>query len=125
MTLREVIGRVKAMKNPCPPEEDLIKIISQTEAEILRKIVFPRAETIEFVGYTSADMDRVLQAVAPFDEIYVAGCLRYIDRLENQITEYNNSEREYKDLFGEYAAWYLRTHRPAPGPRVGSKWYGI
>ena len=125
MTIREVIGRVKAIRQPCPADEDLIRIISQTEAEILRKIVFPRAETIEFVGYTSADLDKKLQAVSPFDELYVVGVLKYIDRTENQTTELNNNEREYNEIFGEYAAWYLRTHRPAPGPRVGSKWYGI
>ena len=125
MTIREVIGRVKAIRQPCPADEDLIKIISQTEAEILRKIVFPRAEIIEFNGYTAADLDRKLQAVSPFDDLYVVGCLRYIDRLENQTTELNNSEREYNEILGEYAAWYLRTHRPAPGPRVGSAWYGI
>lgn len=125
MTLREAISRVKAIRQPCPPDEDMMRIISQIEADILRKIVFPRAEIIEFNGYTSADLDNKLQAVSPFDELYVVGVLKYIDRLENQTTELNNNEREYNEIFGEYAAWYLRTHRPAPGPVVGSKWYGI
>lgn len=124
MTLREAIARVKMLKSPSIPDADLIRVISQTEAEILRKIVFPRAETIEFNGYTDADMDKNLQAPFPFDDIYLWGCVKYIDVLENQAEAMNNSERRYKEILGELAAWWVRTHRYPP-EHVGSPWWGV
>lgn len=125
MTIQEVINRVRAIKSPCPPEADLVKVISEAEGEIYRRIIAPRGAETEFVGYTAADLTTTLQAPTPFDNLYVFACLRHIDLTENQITNYNNDEREYKELLGEFAAWYLRKHKPDGNPRMRSDWYGI
>ena len=124
MTIQEVINRVKAIKSPTPPDGDLLEMINDTEYEIVRKIIAPRDDAYEFDGYDDTDINTRLKAPRPFDNIYVIGCLREIDRRENQITNFNNDEREYKELLQEYGAWYVRTHRQC-SPRIRSDWYGV
>ena len=124
MTIQEVINRVQTIKNPTPPNTDLIEMISDVEYELYRKVIAPRAETIEFDGYDESDMNTLLKAPRPFDRLYVLGCLKEIDRRENITNEINNEEREYAELLGEFCAWYVRTHRQC-SPRVRSDWYGI
>ena len=137
MTIRQVIEKVKQIRRPACADQDLLEEINRTEAEIYMKIVDPRGtlwakrreedpenNVYPTNDYTLDDMDEVLTAPRPFDEIYVTACLRYISRTENNITNLNNEEREYKELFGELAAWWSRTHRER-GPRMRSWWYGV
>jgi len=124
MTVQDVISRVQAIRQPGIGEMELLQIINDVEWEIERKIIHPRSATPEFTGYTDADMDTVLKAPRPFDNIYVIGCLREIDRRENQVTNFNNNEREYKEILGELAAWWVRNNRQC-APNVHSRWYGV
>lgn len=124
MTINEVIARVKLLRNPTMDEAAMLHVINRTEAEIYRKVIAPRAETIEFTGYTMADADTALQAPRPFDEIYVYAILREIDAAENQVTNFNNSERQYKEIFDELAAWWMRTHRHRPEKLHSRWWFG-
>jgi hypothetical protein len=124
MTINEVIARVKLLRNPTMDEAAMLHVINQTEAEIYRKIIAPRAETIEFTGYTMADADTKLQAPFPFDDLYMIAIFREIDAAENQITNYNNSERHYNEVFGEFAAWWMRTHRHSPEKLHSRWWFG-
>lgn len=124
MTIREVINRVQAIKNPTPPEGELLQIINDTEYEIIRKIIAPRDEDYDFEEYDDSDMSTRLKAPRPFDNVYVVACVREINRRENQETLFNNSEREYKEIFGELAAWWKRTHRDA-SQNMTSCWFGV
>lgn len=124
MTVQEVISRVKAIKSPTPPDEDLLEIINDTEYEIVRKIIAPRSDDYEFDGYDDSDMNTRLKAPRPFDNVYVIACIREIDRRENQEQSFNNATREYNEILSELAAWWIRTHRPEPG-RVHSCWWGV
>ena len=124
MTINEVITRVKLLRNPTMDEAAMLHVINRTEAEIWRTIIAPRAETISFNGYTMADADTKLQAPFPFDEVYVAAICKEIDAAENQITNYNNSDREYKEIIEELAAWWMRTHRHRPEKLHSRWWFG-
>lgn len=124
MTINEVIARVKLLRNPTMDEAAMLHVINQTEAEIYRTIIAPRAETVEFDGYTMANADTALQAPFPFDEVYVYAILREIDAAENQVTNFNNSERQYKEIFEELAAWWMRTHRHRPEKLHSRWWFG-
>ena len=124
MTVQEVINRVKAIRSPAPQDTDVIEMINDVEYDVIRKIMYPRTDDIEFDGYDASDMNTRLMAPRPFDNLYVVGALREIARRENQETTFNNAEREYKEIFGELAAWWTRSHRQAPG-HVGSPWWGM
>ena len=124
MTINEVINIVKAIKSPTVEEQDLLRVINETEAEVWTKIVHPRRAG-EYTPYTEEDRDKTLLAPTPFDNIYVLACVRYIDMLENQPTNYNNSERAYKEAFDSFAAFWTRTHRPDCAPNVHSRLFGV
>lgn len=124
MTINEVIARVKLLRNPTMDEAAMLHVINRTEAEIYRTIIAPRAETVEFDGYTMANADTTLQAPFPFDEVYVYAILREIDAAENQVTNFNNSERQYKEVFEDFAAYWMRTHRHRPQKMRSRWWFG-
>lgn len=124
MTIRQVIDRVHLLRDPTIDDGGLLLIINQIEAEIERKIIHPRDAEIAFKGYSEENMDTELKVPFPFDDVYIKGCVKEIDARENQIANYNNSERLYKEVFGELAAWWTRTHRQ-PNSRMHSQWWGI
>lgn len=120
MTAAEVIARVKTLRDPAGDESELLRVIGDTEAYLYAKVIAPRdAETPAEIG-----RDTELAAPRPWDQIYVLACLRHIDRRENQITNMNNEEREFKEMLSEFGAWWTRTHRQ-PGGRMWGPWFGV
>ena len=123
MTIREAIAKAAQMRQPGLPEQDAIDVINEVEARIRREVTHPR-DAGDYEPYTEADMDARLTAAAPYDGMYVHALCAAVDDRENQIGNLSNARRFYEYDFGQYAAWYLRTHRPQGGV-MRSDWYGV
>ena len=126
MTIRDVIAAVTQQRQPGLNEEEYLRVISDVDMKALREVIEPRGGelTDAWTAYTMEDADKELLIPAPYDKVYVHACCAEIDDRENQIGNLSNASRFFYSKFGDYAKWYLRTHRPAP-KRLHSRWFGI
>ena len=116
-TIREAIAMVDKLKANRVPEGEKIKWLSQCDSNIFLSVIGTHepgeGTPTEFHGYTEdTDIDTVLLAPPPYDELYKHYLEMQIDLTNMELAKYNNSSALYNSAYQNYAAWYNRTHMP-------------
>lgn len=118
MRIIECIDTVDGLKPNQYTKEDKLKWLSTLDANIHEDILKthernPDEEEIaEFIPYAVDDMEKVLIAPFPYDELYVAYLKMKIDEENGEIARYNNSAILFNSYMDNYAKFYNKHHRP-------------
>ena len=116
-TIREAIEHVDALKVNRVPSADKVRWLSKCDNAIFDEIIkthAPDSNTPEsFPGYApDVDIDTVLLAPPPYDELYRHYLEMQIDLVNMEMAKYNNSSALYNSAKQNFAAYYNRTHAP-------------
>lgn len=72
-----------------------------------------------FYGYdVDSGHETVLLACKPYDDLYIKYLLMQFDFYNGETARYNNSAAAFQTAYGEFSAWYNRTHAPKSGRKV-------
>lgn len=122
MTIIEAIQRADSYKPNQFTQEDKVRWLSILDSNIYEDLIKTHedADPAEFNGYTvDTPLSKALLVPDRYaQEVYVAYLSAQIDYYNDEITRYNNDMQAYNAAYGEYAAWYNRTHRPLPYPNI-------
>lgn len=115
MTVREAITTVDRLKPNKFSEADKVKWLSEIDGLIVRELVDthenPPIEG-DFSGYTAEDMETVLIAPFPYDQLYRWYLESQIDLGNMEINKYNNSRTMFNNAYLTFTDHYNRTHMP-------------
>lgn len=116
-TIREAIGMVDELKPNRVPSAEKLKWLSQCDSAIFNDIVMTHEHAegmpVHFEGYgPDTDLDTVLLARPPHDELYRHYLEMQIDLVNMEMAKYNNASALYNSAYQSYAAWYNRKHKP-------------
>lgn len=116
-TIREAIAMVDALKANRIPSADKIKWLSQCDSAIFQQIIKTHQMDAGmpeiFPGYDGeTDLDTLLLAPPPHDELYRHYLEMQIDLVNMELAKYNNASALYNTAYQNFAAWYNRTHMP-------------
>lgn len=97
--------------NPSDYEE----VTEETE-EDTEPVEEEQKEPIEFVGYDTVDLGKVLLAPFPYDKLYREYIFAQIDYSNGETDRYINSATAFNAAYTDFAAFYNRTHLPISNP---------
>ncbi len=120
MTVDECIHLVDNLKPNQIERARKIEWLSRLDQRIFEELMCKHrgnADTPEhFDGYSQdTHPDTELLARAPYDEMYRFYLEMHIDRTNLENDKYNDDAAMFNDLWGQYARWYHREHRPLMG----------
>ena len=110
MTLRELLTKVSDEKSNSFTEAKLISFVNEVEAEVAEQL----GET-DVPVYTDnhSDLDDVLLAPSPYDNLYVSYVKARIDFANEEYASYQlNQEQHYAD-FQSFVDWVVRESKAA------------
>lgn len=115
MKLGEAILECDKLKPNQYETKDKIKWISDLDG-IIKKDIIDTHEGWDAITYTPYDentnMDTVLLATAPYDDMYVQYLFSKIDFYNSEMARYNNSILMFNNQYSDYAKYYNRTVMP-------------
>lgn len=115
MTIMDALYRIDELKPNSYSQPEKIKWLSSLDGVIKSEIIDTHegGEDIVFSGYDEyADLNTVLLAPAPYDDIYIKWLEAMIDYTNGEYGKYNNSLVAYNDAYDLYQRHYNRTHMP-------------
>lgn len=119
MTVKECIDRVDAVKPNTYSTEDKRRWLSFIEAHVIDEIINthePVSRHIyDFEPFEDYDMEVLLQAKFPYDELYISYLKMKIDEENGETARYNNSVAVYNAMWDSFAKEYNKRHRPISG----------
>lgn len=121
MKVNEAIALVDRLKPNKFSQEDKIKWLSEIDGLIVRELVDSHEDSPiegEFSGYTDDDMDAVLIAPFPYDQLYRWYLECQIDLGNMEINKYNNSKTMFNNAYMTFTDFYNRTHMPIQRVKV-------
>lgn len=119
MTIREVIGRIDALKPNRYTQSEKVRWLSTLDGVIKKEIIDTHegAEGIVFNGYNDdTNLDTELLVPAPYDIVYLHYLEMQMDYSNGEYGRYNNSTALYNSAYSTFERYYNRTHMP-----IGSK----
>lgn len=115
MTLQQAIDRIDATMHNTYSREQKVEWLSRLDSMIMRLIIDTHegGDSVAFSGYDDrTDMDTVLLAPAPFDEMYIRWLEAQIYYANGEHDKYNNAILMYQTAYDGYANSYNRSHLP-------------
>ena len=117
MTIREAIDRADVNNINQYSIEDKVRWLSILDNLIVIDIYSRHdrnkgEEEINFIPYTSEDVDKSLLVPFPYDELYVSYLDMKICEANHETERYNNAVVLYNSYFDDYSHMYHRTHLP-------------
>lgn len=114
MTILECITQVDTLKSNTFSVTEKIRWLNELDGRIKTELVDTHEGgcDCQFVGYTEADDQAELIAMAPHDSIYIRWLEAQIDYYNGDLRRYSNSIIMFNETYAEFASWYNRTHRP-------------
>lgn len=117
MTIREAIDRADVNNINQYSIEDKVRWLSILDNLIVIDIYSRHdrnkdEEEINFIPYTSEDMDKSLLVPFPYDELYVSYLDMKICEANRETERYNNAVVLYNSYLDDYSHMYHRTHLP-------------
>ena len=115
MKIREAIETINSLKHNTYTQHDKVAWLSRVDSMVKRLIIDTHegADEVTFTGYDdSTDLDTVLLAPEPFDEMYLRWLEAQIDYTNGEYDKYNNAILMYNTAFNGYKNFYNRTHKP-------------
>lgn len=111
MTINEAIEIVDELKPNSYSNDSKIKWLSTLDSTIKLNILnnYSENEGSTFNGYDGeTDLDTVLLAPEPFDQMYIFFLQMQIDYYNEDYTRYNNSKAMYENQYNIFENWYNR-----------------
>ena len=119
MTLSELINKVNAEKPNAFSENHLTLFVTECEALVQ-----------EFLGKTdrvkydwTADQDKELIALPPFDVLYEHYLKAKMDYVNEEHQSYANNQAQFEVVWSEYKAYAVREGLIATKPLRFTNWY--
>lgn len=115
MTIREALNKIDMQKPNSYSQDEKIEWLSRLDQIIKKEIIDTHegGEDIPFEKYDKdTDLDTVLLAPEPYDEVYLRYLETQIDYTNNEYGRYNNSLAMYKAAYGSFRNFYNREHLP-------------
>lgn len=115
MTIIEAINRIDALKPNTYAEREKVFWLSLIDETIKREIIDTHegAEAVTFTGYDEdTDMNTVLLAPSPYDELYLYWLESKIDYYNGETGKFNNSITMFNHMYEAYERFYNREHMP-------------
>ena len=116
MTIREAINQADGRLKNTIPEDTKVKWLSNLDHNIFLNVFKTHEDSPieEFTPYTE-DTDLLtteLLVGAPWDEAYIYYLKAKYHQEMHEIDRYNNEAAQYAEIFGDFKAYYNRTHMP-------------
>ena len=115
MTIKEAISRIDDLMRNSYSIANKIAWLSRADAMLKTHVIDKHVghEDIRFTGYApDTDVDTVLLAPAPFDEMYPLFLEAQIHYYNGEYDKYNNAIVNFQAIYEQYAAWYVANHTP-------------
>lgn len=115
MTIREALNKIDAQKPNSFTQDEKIEWLSRLDGTIKHEIIDTHegGEDVVFGGYNAeTDLDTVLLAPEPYDEVYLRFLETQIDYTNNEYGRFNNSNAMFKAAYSSFRNFYNREHLP-------------
>lgn len=116
MTIREAINQADGRLKNTIPEDTKVKWLSNLDYNTFLNVYKTHEDSPaeEFTPYTE-DTDLLtteLLVGSPWDEMYIYYLKAKYHQEMHEIDRYNNEAAQYAEIFGDFKAYYNRTHMP-------------
>ena len=120
MTLGETVRRFDLLYPNAMELPLKAALISQLEGRLNTELLrLYGEEDPAFTGYeAAADENTTLKIPFPFDDIYIKFLAAENDRINGDTDRYRNSAALFNAAWEMLAAYYHRTRKPVPAPRL-------
>ena len=116
MTIQEAINKIDRLRPNHISDEDKIAWLSTLDGMIHSEIILHHEHTEEqeeFAGYDGdTDLNRMLLAPAPYDDIYTHWLASNIDEVTLEIQKYNNDRTLFNNAYDTLSDYWTRTYMP-------------
>lgn len=114
MTIADAISLVDNLKPNLYNAEIKMRWLSKLDGQIFEETILTHVREEEAPAFTPyTDMTQELIVPFPYsDDVYINYLQAMIDRENGEMTRYNQSISLYSAAYGNYQAWYNRTHMP-------------
>lgn len=116
MTIREAMNQADGRLKNTIPEDTKVKWLSNLDHNIFLNVFKTHEDSPieEFTPYTEATdlLTTELLVGSPWDEMYIYYLKAKYHQEMHEIDRYNNEAAQYAEIFGDFKAFYNRTHMP-------------
>lgn len=114
MTVLEAIGTTDELAPNVYTQTEKLSWLSELDGRIKIEVVDTHAGGTEtpFSPYSPQEHQRELLVSAPYDKIYPLYLQMQIHYYDGETTRYNNAAALFAAAYGDFTAWYNRTHLP-------------
>ena len=106
MTIRDLLNRINKEKPHSFTEADVISWVNEIETEVAEQMRL--TEIPVYVYEHDTELDKVLLAPAPYDQLYVSYVKAKIDYANEEYDSYTNNQAQHVQDFNDFSEWVVR-----------------